>query len=129
MKRAALYFALVFGAGFLLGSIRVPWLVPRIGERAAELLEAPWMVAAILWSARFAVRRFPSRDAPALLGSGVLALGMLLAVELTVVLTLRGLSLREYLEGRDPVAGAVYLALLVLFALAPWALARRGSAD
>ena len=32
--------ALVFAAGFLLGSIRVPFLVPRLGERDAELLES-----------------------------------------------------------------------------------------
>ena len=37
---AAAYFILVFGAGFVLGSIRLPFLVPRLGERTAELLLA-----------------------------------------------------------------------------------------
>jgi hypothetical protein len=32
------YFAMVFGAGFVLGLIRVPFLAPRLGVRIAELL-------------------------------------------------------------------------------------------
>src|SRR6185503_11470140 len=38
-----LYFSGVFAAGFLLGAVRVLWAGPRIGERAAELLEVPLM--------------------------------------------------------------------------------------
>ncbi|MEO8466991.1 MAG: hypothetical protein ABI640_16775 [Gammaproteobacteria bacterium] len=38
---AARYFALVFGVAFLFGMIRVPLIVPRIGERYAELAELP----------------------------------------------------------------------------------------
>lgn len=40
-KSGVAYFGLVFGAGFLLGCIRVPFLVPRLGARVAELLEMP----------------------------------------------------------------------------------------
>ena len=36
--RALLYFALVFGVGFLRGPVRVLWLAPRVGERGAELM-------------------------------------------------------------------------------------------
>ena len=128
MKRGILYFCLVFGAGFILGPIRVLWLVPRVGERAAELIEAPFMLAAILLSARFIVRRFPSQTLSGYLGSGVLALGVLIAAELVVALSLRGLPLREYIGSRDPVAGVVYLGLLALFGVAPWAHARLQSA-
>ena len=41
VKAAVLYFALVFGAGFVLGPIRILWVAPRLGARVAELLEAP----------------------------------------------------------------------------------------
>ena len=41
LKAARLYFILVFGAGFMLGTLRVIWLVPRVGERAAERMECP----------------------------------------------------------------------------------------
>ena len=39
LKAGVLYFALVFGAGFVLGPFRILWLVPHFGTRTAELLE------------------------------------------------------------------------------------------
>jgi len=44
LKAGVLYFAVVFGAGFVLGPIRVMWVVPRLGTRTAEILEAPIML-------------------------------------------------------------------------------------
>lgn len=125
MKRALAYFAIAFGAGFALGTVRVLVLVPRLGERAAELAEAPVMLAVTVLAARFVVRRFPSPVRGDHLRSGLAALGLLLAVEFSVVLGLRGLSVKAYLATRDPVAGAAYLALLCAFALMPWWLAGR----
>jgi len=115
------YFVLVFSVGFVLGPIRVLWAVPRFGERTAELLEAPFMLAAIVLAARWVVQRFriPPLAAPRALVGG-LALALVLTAELTVVLALRGLTLAEYVAGRDPVSGAVYVLLLLLFAAMPW---------
>jgi hypothetical protein len=45
VKAGVLYFAIVFGAGFVLGPIRLLWAVPRFGERMAELMEAPVMLS------------------------------------------------------------------------------------
>lgn len=128
LRRALVYFAIAFGAGFVLGTIRVLVLVPRFGERAAELAEAPVMLAVIFLAARFVVRRFPSPDRLAHLRSGGVALGLMLAIEFTVVLSLRGLSLAEYFSSRDPIAGAVYAASLAVFALMPWWVAGRSQA-
>jgi hypothetical protein len=126
LRAGAAYFALVFGAGFLLGPIRVLWLVPRVGERAAELIEEPVMLAVIYFAARFLVRRLgvPAQAAPRL-GMGLAALALLLAAEFGLVVALRGLSLADYLAQRDPVAAAVYYAMLAVFALMPLVLARR----
>lgn len=122
----AAYFALAFAAGFALGTIRVLAVVPRVGERAAELVEAPLMLAVVVAAARFVVRRFvPGAPAAARLAVGLLGVALLLAVEFTVVLALRGLSPAEYFAGRDPVAGAVYVALLALFAAMPALVERR----
>lgn len=127
MLRALVYFSLVFGAGFILGIIRVLWLVPRLGERLAELAEAPLMLAVIVFAARFVVRRFPAPRAAHYMVSGLLALLLLLLVEFSVVLGLRGLTVGQYFAERDPVAGGVYLVLLVLFAAMPWLLGRKGA--
>ena len=43
------YFALVFGAGFVIGVLRVAFLVPRFGERLAELAEMPLMLLFIVY--------------------------------------------------------------------------------
>ena len=127
MLRAALaYFALVFGTGFVLGAIRVPLLVPRLGVRTAELLEMPLMLVAIVLAARFVVRRFALPPAPMLrLRVGLIALALLVMAELGLAVLLSGQSVAQYIAGRDPVSGTVYLAMLAVFAAMP-ALAPRG---
>jgi hypothetical protein len=129
MLRGVIYFSLVFAVGFILGFIRVLWVVPRLGDRAAELIEAPLMLAAIYVSARFITRRFKASRNVDLLYSGLVALVLLLVVEFSVVLGLRGMSIAEYLTERDPVAGAVYVVMLVIFALMPWLVESRHAAD
>jgi hypothetical protein len=129
MIRAAVYFALVFGVGFVLGVLRVLWLAPQVGERLAELFEAPVMLVAVFFSARFITQRFPASRGVDYLVSGGVALVLLLAVEFSVVLGLRGLSISEYFAERDPVAGSVYLFMLLVFVAMPWLLGRnRGAA-
>lgn len=114
------YFGLVFGAGFVLGVFRVLVLLPRVGERAAELIEAPVMLGATILSARFVVRRFDvPRKPSSTLAVGFGALLLLLVFELTVVLQLRGLSIEAHLASRDPIAGGVYVALLGFYSIAP----------
>jgi len=125
LKAGALYFALVFGAGFVLGIPRVLWLVPRLGTRTAELIESPIMLGVIIFAARWVVRRFKlPPTVAARLGPGFMALGLLLAAEFTVVLKARRLTLAQYFAGRDPVAGTVYILLLLAFALMPLIAAR-----
>jgi hypothetical protein len=81
LRSGALYFALVFGAGFVVGFARVLWLVPRVGEPAAELLEAPLMLVVIIVAARWVVRkRALLPGAPIRLGVGLVALGLMLGV-------------------------------------------------
>ena len=125
IKAGLSYFALVFGAGFILGSVRVPFLVPRLGERIAELIETPFMLVVVLLSARFIARRFALPVATsARLTVGLLALGLLLAAEFLLAAAIQDRSFGEYIESRDPVSGTVYLAMLVLFALMPFIIAR-----
>src|SRR5437773_1716738 len=72
-----------------------------------------------LWSKRLAL--------------GCIALGLMLLVELSVVLWIRGLTLRGYFETRDPVSGAVYFVTLGAFAVIQFSsddhVPERGGAD
>lgn len=124
---AVTYFALVFGVGFVLGTLRVLWLAPQLGTRAAELAETPVMLVVSFFAARWIAKRFsvPS-SATVRLGVGLIALACLLAVEFTVVLWLQGISIRESIANRDPISGAVYAVSLILFALMPLFVSRPG---
>ncbi len=123
------YFALVFAAGFLMGAVRVPFLVPRLGVRIAELLEMPVMFFVIVCSARYVTRRFVLPASAAVrLSVGGIALVLLLSAELVLAAFLEGLAPTQYVMSRDPVSGGVYLAMLVLFAAMPLILARVGRA-
>ena len=125
LKAGVLYFALVFGAGFVLGTTRVLWIVPSFGTRTAELMDTPIMFVVIILAARWVVRRLAILPTPSgRCAVGVGALGLLLLAEITVVLRLRGLTIDEYLTGRDPVAGTVYIVMLGIFAVMPLLVAR-----
>jgi hypothetical protein len=128
LKGGVVYFALVFGAGFALGIPRVLWLAPRVGTRAAELMESPIMLVVIIFAAGWMVRRFGLPPAAAArLGPGLLALVLMLAAEFTVVLRVRRLTLAQYVAGRDPVSGIVYILMLLAFAVMPLMVARAGA--
>jgi len=126
LKAGALYFALVFGAGFVLGTVRTVWVVPRFGTRMAELMETPIMLVVTMVAARWIVRRLAVPSVPSSrLGMGFVALGLMLVAEFGFVLWLRGLSIREYLASRDPVSQTVYYLMLGMFAIMPFLIARR----
>lgn len=121
-----LYFALAFGAGFVLGACRVLFVAPVIGERAAELLELPIMLVVVVAAARWLSRRLAVPAASRYrLAMGGIALALMLVAEFGLVLRLRGMSVADYLANRDSVSGGAYYAMLVVFAALPLWLARR----
>jgi hypothetical protein len=126
LKAGVTYFGLVFGMGFILGPIRIALVVPQVGERIAELMEMPLMLAVIIFAARWVVRKFNVPPTVGLrLGIGFLAVAFVVILEFTLVLKLRGLTLTEYFQNRDPVAGTVYYLMLGVFALMPWLVGNR----
>lgn len=125
LKAGVLYFALVFGAGFVLGPVRIFWAVPRLGVRAAELVEAPIMFLVIVLAAKWTARRLAVPDSVgSRLSMGCIALGLLLLAEFTLVLWLRGMSIAEYFAQRDPVSGGVYCLMLDILAVMPVLIAK-----
>jgi hypothetical protein len=117
---ALVYFAIVLGTGFILGVFRVPILVPRIGERWAELAEMPIMAAVIFVAAGYILRRFPEIALPGRsLVAGFLALAFSVTAELGLAVILQDKTLAEFISSRDKVSGSVYIALLLGFAIMP----------
>lgn len=115
-----LYFFAVFTAGFVLGTARVLLLVDLVGERYAELAEMPLMIFISCIVARLLMSKYSAKlTAVRAFSVGVIALALLLAVEFSVVLALRGLSVAEYLDSRDLISGAAYIVGLTCYALAP----------
>lgn len=120
MRAGFTFFAIVLGAGFVLGVFRVPFLVPRIGERWAELAEMPIMAIVIFLAAGFILRRFPAICSPGRsLAAGVLALALSVCAELGLAVALQSQTLTQFLHSRDKVSGSVYVALLLVFAVMP----------
>ena len=110
----------------MLGPIRILWVVPRLGTRIAELLEAPIMFGVTIVAARRIVRRLGVPSTPSnRIGMGGIALGLLLIAEFTLVLWLRGISIGGYLATRGAVSGTVYYVMLGAFAILPLPVARR----
>ena len=123
-KAGLVYFSIVFGAGFVLGAIRVTWFVPRIGERTAEVFEMPIMLVVVIVAARWVARRTARPTPLRHLAVGAIALGLASAAELAVILFVRHLTLHEYLARRDPLSGVAFLVMLGLFAIMPVIVAR-----
>ena len=115
------YFGLVFGVGFLLGTLRVLLLVPMIGERRAELTEMPLMIAVSLLVARWLVMLHTCRwKSGTYLTAGLTAMFLVLSADIAVGISLRGMTLAEVFLDCDPVSGTAYYLALLVFGLAPW---------
>lgn len=124
------YFAVVFGVGFLLGMIRVPLLVPKVGERIAELIELPFLLVAIFLACRWIVGRFDLRGRVVIaILVGTIAASILLLVEFSIVLYIRGLTISEFLAARDPVAATFYYIAVIIFAVMPAIISLESSKD
>jgi hypothetical protein len=119
VKAGSAYFVLVFGIGFILGTIRVLGVAPRLGELVAILIELPIILTAA-WiicervSARFLV---PDRWRPRLVMGGV-AFVLLMLAELGLSVLL-GNSIGEYLDAYSSSPGALGLAGQMIFAIFP----------
>ena len=81
----------------------------------------PLMFATIFLAVGYVVRRYSQS-----IGShgwtlvGGVALTLLILAELPLAVVLAGRGVGEYIAGRDPVSGSVYLGMLLVFAAMPW---------
>jgi len=100
LKRAltagTVYFLALFALGFVLGTIRVLVVAPRIGALAATAVEVPVMLAVALFTCRWAVRRWQvPRETTLRWAMALSFLALLLAFETLLGATLFGRTLAE----------------------------------
>jgi hypothetical protein len=120
LRAAAYYFAIVFAVGLALGPPRVLWLEPWLGKTIAVLCEAPLLITAMWFGARGAPRWAGMREGwLAFLGVGVLALIFQQIADLAVGFGLRGMNLADQWAYFASPPGAIYAAILIIFALMP----------
>lgn len=81
MKAGFVYFAIVYAAGFALGTLRVLAVAPALGDFAATLVELPIMLA-VSWVACGLVLRRQSVPQTARLAMAATSLALLLLAEL-----------------------------------------------
>lgn len=117
---AATYWAMIFALGFALGTVRVLWLIPRIGLMPATLLELPLILAASWFAAGWLVRRFGIAHAGEALAVGALAFAILMAAECGLAGVLSGQTPAQWFAGLGQPHAQLGLAGQVVFALMPW---------
>ena len=120
LKAGATYFAIVYLAGFVLGTVRVLLLAPRIGELAAILLETPIMLSASWIASRWCTERFviPPERRPRLVMGGA-AFTLLILGEFGVSMLAFGRSFEETVAAILLPSGLIGLSAQVAFALLP----------
>ncbi len=120
LAAAALYFVIVFGAGLLMGPIRVLWLEPVLGPFFSVLCETPFLILAMWIAAGVAPRATRLQGGVGVrLALGLLALVFQLTADVAVGFGLRGLVLQAQLAYFATPAGWLYVISLALFALMP----------
>jgi hypothetical protein len=122
IKPGLLYFALVFGLGFLLGTIRTLFVpdMPGRSRLLGVLIELPIMLAASWMLCRFVVQRFAvPPTASARLVMGGVAFALLILAEMLVGALLFGRSPRAHFALYGEASYALGLAAQIMFALMP----------
>jgi hypothetical protein len=120
IKAAIGYLAIVFFAAFLLGTLRVLAIVPRLGVMPAVLLELP-VVLAISWvTCRWAIHRYSVPDTIiSRITMGGLAFVLLMGLELGFSVLLFKQSVAGHLATYRTLPGATGLLAQIGFALMP----------
>ena len=126
LKAGALYFALMFGVGWLTGPVREFLVIPLFGREIGIAVETIFMVGAMLVVLHGINWRL---EVPSAIGTriimGLVALGLLLPAEMARAWMFRGQTPTEVLLPADAFSGVVQWGLLLIFAVMPLLVRRR----
>ncbi len=116
----ALYFLVTYAAGFVFGTVRELFVVPRLGQLTATLIETPVMLAVTYFAASWIIGRFA--DPPAFgerAAIGAIGFALLMAAEILFSGMIRGWSFEAWVGHLKTSDGAISMVLFVLFAIMP----------
>ena len=118
-KAGALYANIVFLIGFILGTIRVLLLAPRLGQTTAVILEAPTILAASWFVSRWCVNRLDvAATVPAGSLMGLVTFLVLMSGDFGLGAVL-GRSLVDRVAAYGSLAGTIGLGAQVIFPSRP----------
>ena len=130
MKRALIagsaYFFVLFSLGFVLGTIRVMFVAPRLGALGATFAEVPVMLTAAYFACRWAIHRW---QVPAIivirLAMILWFLALLLVLETLLGAALFGRTLTDQWMALATPAGLLGLSAQIVSSLLPAFLGKR----
>lgn len=117
VKAGSLYFAAVFVIAFAVGTVRVLFVAPHVGELVAVCLEIP-VVLAVAWRVCRKIHLRVSYSNP--IAMGALAFALLMAAELGLAMLLFGRPAGEYLSQYRTLPAQLGLAGQIAFGWMPW---------
>lgn len=120
------YFLIVFALGFALGTLRVSFGIPLLGEIGAVLIEIPVLLTAAWFVCRWLIAKFAvPKTMTARLAMGGIAFAVLMIAELAFSVLLFGRTATEYAAGFAHPAAWLGLAAQIMFAAFPVCQLRR----
>lgn len=120
------YFAIVFIAGIVLGTIRVALLAPNLGPLVSVMIELPFILAICWFVAGFLLRNLPlSAAANEDILAGVIAFVLLIAAEAALAMVLASTPPAAFFGRMLTPEGLVGLAGQLVFAAIPAIRARQ----
>lgn len=129
LKAGLAYFIIVFAIGFVLGTMRVLVLVPRMGNLYAVMVELPVMLSASWFICRALIKHWqvlPGLSHRAVMG--IFAFILLMTAEFFLSVALFGRTSAAYISDLITPAGGIGFAGQVVFGLWPlvqWHVSKR----
>jgi hypothetical protein len=118
---AGVYWVIVFALGFVLGTLRVIVLAPKLGELTATLVELPIMLGASWFICAWVVRRWAVSAKPwPRLVMGTTAFGLLIAAEILLGVVGFGRTAGDQIAEMSRGAGLLGVVGQLGFAAFPW---------
>lgn len=120
LKAGLLYFTGIFALGFILGTIRTIFLVPRMGILAGVIIEVPIMLTASWFLCKKLINRFNiTKESADLLLFGGSAFALLMAAEFifSVFIFKQGVSL--FFSNLLTLHGLIGLLAQIVFGIIP----------